>query len=164
MKRREAPLTENFIGRRADCIGKIETAQTRLHREAKTAVGILQKKFFRQSCRFFAEKQIAGIGKVTVGIDGAPFGSKEEILTRITGKEIVKIFILGDIEILPVIETRTLEFFVINGKAHRFHDMKPRSRGGAGAGNVAGILRDLRLDQNKIDSCHTMFLSFKNSG
>ena len=55
---------------------------------------------------------------------------------------------------MPVIESRALELFVVDGEAHRLDDMQARAGGGAGAGDIARILRDFRFNQNEIERRH----------
>ena len=54
----------------------------------------------------------------------------------------------------PVIQARPLEFFVVNGKAQRPHQVEAGPGGRTGAGDVAGILGNLGLNQNNVQSWH----------
>lgn len=48
---------------------------------------------------------------------------------------------------MPVIQTGTFELLVVNGETERLNQMQNCSGDCACTRNVAGILRDLRLDQ-----------------
>ena len=50
----------------------------------------------------------------------------------------------------PALRPRPLEPAVLDGKAHRADQVQLRPRHRAGAGNIAGILRDLRLYQHNM--------------
>ena len=55
-----------------------------------------------------------------------------------------------NIKQMPIIKTCSFEFCIVNAKTHRFNKVKSCSRCGTGAGNIACILRNLRLNKNNI--------------
>ncbi|MNT92103.1 hypothetical protein D3C72_2333280 [compost metagenome] len=57
---------------------------------------------------------------------------------------------------MPIVQTGTLQGFVIGIKAQRAHQMEMRSRSGAGPRNITGIRRNFRLHQHNMKShnCH----------
>ena len=65
-------------------------------------------------------------------------------------KKIVKIFVIGNVEQVPVVQTGAFELAVVDFKSQRFHQMQRSACGGAGTRDVAGVLRNLRLDQYDI--------------
>ena len=80
---------------------------------------------------------------------------------RVLFKKILQIFVHADIEQVPVVQTGALHAPVVELKAERFDQMQHTARRRTGARDVAGVLRDLRLDQNDID--HLLF-SPENGG
>lgn len=54
---------------------------------------------------------------------------------------------------MPVVQTCAFELGIVNLEAHRTDQMQPCTRCGAGAGNIARILRNLRLNKNNIQPC-----------
>ena len=58
---------------------------------------------------------------------------------------------------MPVVQSRALEFAVIDLKAERADEVKRRARGGAGARNVARVLRDFGFVKYNIDGFHMLF-------
>ena len=52
---------------------------------------------------------------------------------------------------MPVIKAGTFELFVVNMKAHRFNKVEPCTGCGAGSGNVSGVLRNLRFNENNVE-------------
>ena len=55
-----------------------------------------------------------------------------------------------DIQQMPVIESGAFQLCIVNLKTHRFHQMQAAPRHCAGSRDIAGILRDFRLDQYDI--------------
>ena len=51
---------------------------------------------------------------------------------------------------VPVVQPGPFQVPVAQGEAQRLHQMQHRAGGSAGAGNVAGILRDFRVHQDNV--------------
>ena len=84
-------------------------------------------------------------------------GSPREIVdlgARVLRGEVREVFVVGDVQFMPVIQPRALQLAVVDGKAERFDEMKRRAGCGAGARDVAGVLRDLRFEQDDVDGFH----------
>ena len=60
--------------------------------------------------------------------------------------------------LLPIVEPGALEGFVVDGKAERPHEVKCGVGGEAKPGDVAGIGRDFRLDEDDIEHGKLSFL------
>ena len=60
---------------------------------------------------------------------------------------------------MPVIQTGPLHALVVDSKAERLDQMQHTACRRTGAGNVAGVLRNLWLDQNNVEH---IFSSFTN--
>jgi hypothetical protein len=50
-------------------------------------------------------------------------------------------------QMLPVVQTRTLEFPIVDAKTERLDQMQLTTRRGAQPRNVSGVRRNFRLDQ-----------------
>ena len=148
---RISPLAQDFIGTDGDGIGEIETACLADHRQPDAAVGVGIEQQFRQTDGFLAEDEVAvvGIGYIGIGVL-CLCGKIVKLSARVLLKKIVERGILGDVEQIPVIQPGTFELFVVDLKAHRFDQVQTGAGSGAGAGDVAGILGNLRLHQYDI--------------
>ena len=56
-----------------------------------------------------------------------------------------------DLHQVPVVQTRAPHRMLIDTEAQRAHEVQRRSGGSAGAGDRAGVGRDLRLDQDHLE-------------
>ena len=65
---------------------------------------------------------------------------------------------------LPVIQPRALQAAVGDGKAERLDEMQRAAGDGAGAGDVAGVLRDLRLEKYDVDTAQSGAFLFMQMG
>ena len=65
-------------------------------------------------------------------------------------KKIIQVLIHPDVHQMPVIESGPLDRLVGDIKAERLDQMQHTARRRTGPGNVAGICRDLRFDQNNV--------------
>jgi len=57
-----------------------------------------------------------------------------------------------DIDLVPVVESCAPDSFVIGSKAQFAYQMQRRECGGAKAGDVAGVWRNLGLDQGNVQA------------
>jgi hypothetical protein len=78
------------------------------------------------------------------------FGGKVKVRAFGAGEKVGEALVIGDAQQMPVIQPRTLELGIGGGEAHGFHQMQVCAGGGAGAGDVAGVLGDLRFDKNDV--------------
>ena len=84
---------------------------------------------------------------------------KIEKRAGVFAEKIVEIFIVVNIQKMPIIQSRAFHLFVIQLETERLHHVQSRAGRGAGAADVAGVLRDFRLYQNNVENCHSIFLS-----
>ena len=61
---------------------------------------------------------------------------------------------MGNVQVFPVIQARTLKLGAVNVKAQWSDQMQTRAGCGAGAGNISGVLRDARLHQRDVQAVH----------
>ena len=154
----ETGLTENFIYTDGSGVGEIQTAKMFAHRNTHTAFQILTEKILGKTAGLFSEKEEYGSFIPNVGVTARSFRSEAiEIAAGIFVKEIFQIFIICNIELMPVVEPGAFELAVVNGKPHRFDDMQCGAGSGTGARDIAGVLRNFRLMQNDVDVFHFVF-------
>ena len=107
----------------------------------------------RQACGLFSEEQPAIRRKPRLGIvlRGLGGGQPEVILClRVLSKKRIQVLIVRNVHQMPVIQARTLHGPVGNIKAKGADQVQAAAGGSAGPGNIAGVLRDLRLHQHDI--------------
>lgn len=104
---------------------------------------------FGQSARLPAEhqKDRGGVGDLGIG-EGRLGGEIVDLGARVLRGEVREVFVVGDVQLMPVVQARALQLAVVDGKAERFDEMKRRAGCGAGARDVAGILWDLGFEQD----------------
>ena len=121
---------------------------------------MLDEQRFRQTAGLFAEHQVVAVAVFHLMIGVRRLCCRIEVAAvRIFLKKFIQIFIHTHIEQMPVVQTGTLHALIVDSKAERLDQMQHTTCRRTGAGNVAGVLRDLRLDQNNVE--HT-FASFTN--
>lgn len=87
-----------------------------------------------------------------IGVGARRLGRKEiQRIAAVLLKKVGKAVIVGYVKLIPVVKSRAPQLAVVYLKAERAHKMKRSTRRRAGAGDVAGILRDLRLHKNDIN-------------
>ena len=150
------PLAQHLIGAHRNGIGQVQTARLTNHRQTHAAVGIVKQQLFGKPRRFFAKDEIGivGIGNVRMRMTRLR-GKIIKLTVCVFGKKILQRGIIGDIEQVPVIQSRPFELFIIQLKSQRLHQMKPCACRRAGAGNIAGILWYFRFDKYNIKGCHS---------
>lgn len=160
----EAPLAQCLIHAHGHRIGQVEGAGGIVvdHGQTYAAVRIVVQQAFRQALGLLAEDQVRAVGIGNVAVDMAGFGGKIEEGAGVSGKKVVQVLVIGNVQKGPVVQARPFQLFVINGKAHGLHQMETGAGGGAGTADVAGVLRDFGLDQHDIQLRHTVasFLSY----
>jgi hypothetical protein len=74
----------------------------------------------------------------------------DETSVRIGPFEGVQIIPVVDIHFAPVVEPRTLQLTVVGGKTELSHKVEHGACGTAEAGDISGVGRDFRLDQDYV--------------
>jgi hypothetical protein len=106
---------------------------------------------FGQTFRFLAEKQVAVIVILSLVIaPGSLGGQTPHFLHVIFGKEVGKVFIVENFQLIPVVQSGPADGFFRDVKAQRADQMKTAACGSTGSGNVAAVLGDFRLYQYDI--------------
>jgi hypothetical protein len=57
----------------------------------------------------------------------------------------------ADVDEVPVIDARSAHTVLVDTETERTHEVERRCGSGAEPGDVAGVGRDLRLDQNDVE-------------
>lgn len=145
------PLSEHLIAADGDGVREVQRARLVNHRNPHTAVGIFHQHMLGDSARFLAEDDIRAVGVADVRVLMSRLGGEKEVFAALClFKEIVDRVVVGDIDKIPVVKPRSFEITVGNLKAEGTHQMQSCSRGGAGTGDIAGILRNFRLEKYDI--------------
>jgi hypothetical protein len=119
---------------------------------------MLLQKLLGQPLGLLAEHQKDVLGIHRIGITGGSLGG--EVVTYRAGifpVEILYVLVNVQIQMLPVIQPRPLHIAVIQRVSQGFDEMQGAMGGGAGAGDVPRILRDLGLQKDNVDVMHSRF-------
>ena len=141
-------LAQRLIGHNRHGIGQIKTARPLDHRDADAAVIDPFQQVFRQAARFPAEdeKHVLRIGDLRIAFRRFRAGIKERRI-RIGREHLAKVFVDMHPDQRPVIQPRAFQIFILQAVSQRLDQMQFAPRRRARARNVAGILRDFRLNQ-----------------
>ena len=143
-----APLSEHFITADGDRVRKVQRASFVDHRYTHASVGIPDQHVLGDTARFFAEDDVRAVGVADLAVDVAGLGGEEEVIAA-GGlfEEVVDGIVIGYVDKIPVVESGAFQIAVGYLEAERLHQMQPSSGCGAGAGDVAGVLRYLGLEK-----------------
>ena len=147
---RKIPLAQHLVHTHSDAVGQVQAAAgvPHGHPDAVLLIGCQQR--FRQPGVLPAKHEVGPVRVGDVGVALGRFGRKVVERPGVPGEEVVQTIIIADVQIVPVVQPGVLELPVVDGKAHRPHQMEAAGRAGAGAGHVAGVLRDARLHQHDV--------------
>lgn len=156
------PLAEHLVTADGDGVREVERARFIDHRDADAAVGVAHEHMLGDTARFLAEDDVGAVGVAYVAVLVTRLGGKEEVFAaRGLCEEIVDAVIVGDVDEIPVIEPGTFEVAVGDLKAEGSHKVEPCARSGTGARDIAGVLRDLRLEQHDVQNFVVRFFQFE---
>ena len=106
------------------------------------------QKVLGKSAALLAKKQVDLIGIANVCVAIFCLGGKaEKVGIGMLLKEVLHAVVVGNIQLMPVVQSRALEFFVVNGEAKRTDQMKRRARCGAGARNISIVNKPVLFGQ-----------------
>ena len=116
---------------------------------------VFPKEIFRQSPGLLSEEEVDRVAVFHLGICSRRLCRKKiKFRAGVLCKEIGKSVVIGDIQQIPIIKPSAFQFFIVHFESHGFDKMQPRAGGGAGAGDIARVLRYFRFHQHDIDVCH----------
>lgn len=105
------PLAQHFVHPDGNRIRQVQAAGVGNHRDAHTGLGMLVQEGFWETGSFLSEKQVAGVGIGTLGMDMGSFCGKECDAGWdsfwVFGKKVRQAVVVGDVEQVPVIQTST---------------------------------------------------------
>ena len=147
------PLAEHLVAADGDGVRKVQRTRFIDHRDADAAVGVSHENVLGDAARFFAEDDVRAVGVGDFAVLVARFGGEKEVFAAHGFlKKIVDTVVVGDVDEVPVVEPRALEVAVGDLKTEGTYQMEPCARSGTGARDVAGILRDLRLEEYDVQN------------
>lgn len=156
------PLAEHLVAADSDGVREVEGARLVDHRDADASVGIAHEYMLGDAARFFAENDVGAVGVAHLAVLVTRLGGKEEVFAaRGLCEKVVDTVIIGDVDEIPVVEPGTFEVAIGDLEAEGSHKVEPCARSGTGARDVAGVLRDLRLEQHDVQNFVVRFFQFE---
>ena len=141
---REGLLPQRLEDADGDAVAEVEAPCLGADGDADAFVIMRGEQVFGQALRLLAEHQIAAVRIVCLVILPRRLCRKEaEAVDVVFREKVVEVFIDAHIDQIPVVQPRTLDRLVRNIKAERLDQMQDAAGGGAGAGDVARVGRDL---------------------
>lgn len=149
----KAALAQHLVDGNRDGIRQIQTAEIRAHRQPYGGIEMSKNKILGQTARFASENKIRPARVLRLGIGARRFcREKIERIAAVLREKIVKTIVVGYVELIPIVEPRAPQLAVVYLKAERADEMQRSTGRRACAGDVAGVLRYLRLYKNNIMS------------
>ena len=157
----EALLPHGLINNNGNGIGKIQASCRFEHRDANGICFMRHKNFFGDARAFLPKHDVIifAVGHISVNMTRL-CGCHPDFRIGIPFAEVLEIFIIADIQKLPVIQTCALEILILNGKAQRLNQMQDGICHCAGTRDIACVLGNFRLQQNNVHK--KSFLSSAN--
>ena len=154
-----AALPPRLVHRHGDGVRQIQRADLPHHGQAHGGIVPGGKERFGQALGLLPEYQKIALAVTYVAVYLGGLGGKEEKPPLgIEGEQLFDAVVIGDIDILPVIQPRALQILIRHFEPQRADEVQTAARGRAGAGDVARVLRDLRFNQYDVE--HTIFSFF----
>lgn len=132
--------------------GQVEAARGALHGDGEQTVRVLGQQRLRQAPGFPSKNQKVPLPKAFLPVGARGFGREKEKprLGRLGRLQRLKGIPEPHVEMLPVIQPRPAQQFVLKGKAQRFDQVQAGPGAQAEPADVAGIGRNLRLNQDDV--------------
>jgi len=145
------PEAQGFVKNDGNGVGEIERSGPGTHRDAEAPPGPSGKQALRKSLRFLSEheKRVFFDGHFPERARGL-CREKQALLGRGFPKKRFEVVMKDEVHVAPIIRPRPPQAPVGENKTQRLDQMKARSGGGAGPGDVPGILGNFRLDERYI--------------
>ncbi len=146
----EIPLAQDLIHAHGDAVGQVQAAAGVPHGHPDAVILMGGQQRFRQPGVLPPEDEVGPVRVSDVGVAPGRLGG--EVIERafVLGEEILQPVVIADVKVVPVIQPGVLELLVVDGKAHGAHQMQPTGRARAGAGHVAGVLRDAGFHKDDV--------------
>ena len=158
---RVIPLAEDLVTADGDGVREVQRTRFVDHRDTDAAVGIAHQHMLGDAARFLAEDDVRAVGVADLAVLVLCLGGKEEVFAapRFFEKVVDRV-VIGDFDEVPVVQPRALEVAVGDFEAEGLDQMEPRAGSGSGAGDVAGVLWDLRLEEYDIQNFFILIFQF----
>ena len=146
-------LAQGFIDHDGDGAGEVEGANVvGKNGDAQDRVGMGGQQIVGESLGFAAKDE--GVAGLVFGL-GVESGASRAVKEEAGGLNGIQAGLPGGMNLhlngIPVVQTRAAELGIGDSEAQGFDQMKPCSGGGAKAGDVAGVGRDFRTDQDHVE-------------
>src|ERR1019366_2757146 len=137
---------------------EVERADGAQRGDADGAVGEAREELLGEADALPAEDE--GVARGEGGVEVARGGDGgEEVkpgagrLARPGVEEVLEVDVLADVHEVPVVDPGTAHAVVVDAETQRADEVHGGGRGGAEAGDVARVGRDLRLDEDHVERC-----------
>lgn len=149
---KSAGLTQRFVENDAGGRRQIEAAnQRREDRDPDAKVGMVVEQFVRQSLGFLAEDKKVTSPEVRLDVGFSGFFRGVPVTgVRVCGLQFRQRLPLMNLDGRPVVETGSFEVTIVQGEAESTDQVQNGSGSAAEPGNVAGIGRDFRFNQDDV--------------
>ena len=109
------------------------------------------QQLLRQPLGLFAEHQKGAVWVLHIAVGDLRLGGEvKEFCLGVLFKEFLLAVVVGNVQLVPVIQPGALDLLVRNGKAHGPYQVQPCAGGSAGAGDIAGVLGNFRFDERNV--------------
>lgn len=122
------------------------------HRNSNRALGICRKERLRQPFGFPAENEEIAVRERHIVVGPLRFrGDEEPARVRFSRLQLRQRIPDAKIDLFPIIETGPLQLPIVQREAERLDEVQRRTRRETEAADVAGIRRNLRLNENDVE-------------
>ncbi len=149
----KALLSKRFVKDDGGAVGQIERSGSRMeHRDAEPAVWVLRKQLWRQTGGFSAENEKISVGGWNFDVVFGPCGFDEpkpspSAVGCAKGSPVVPSMPRN---LLPIVHSRALPAFVVHLESERANKVKGGLCRRAESGDIPGIGRNFKFDQNDV--------------
>ena len=145
-------LPQRLVDRDGYGIAQIQASCFFPHGDADAVTKMCFQKNLRKTFGLLAEKQVAIVGESNFCIAPGCFcGKTPKFFDIVLGEKVFQVIIDSDIYKVPIVKSCPANSLLRNVKTQWADQVQPRAGGGAGAGDVAAILGDLRFVQYNIE-------------
>lgn len=159
----KALLSKRFVKDDGGAVGQVERSGIGMkHRNAKPAVGVLRKQFWRQAGGFPAENEKISVGVWNFGVVFSPCGFDEPkpsppAVDCVKGLPVVPSMPRN---LLPIVHSSALQAFVVHLESERADEVKRSFCRRAESGDIPGIGRNFGFDQDDVHRVDYQGLGF----
>ena len=147
----ESLLSQCLVEHNGYGVGQVQAARALDHRDADAAVVDLLQQVFRQAARLAAKDE-----KITILIRRLVIAArrlcarKVHPRIRMLAEKFAEVWVSVVGHQIPIVQPGALQVFVAQRKAQRLNQMQRCACRGAGARDIARVLRDFRVEQHDV--------------